>query len=218
MRKTILLLGSALLLASAANAAPTGWYVGISAGGNWLDETEDNANFAGGPYAPTNEFIETDASLTVLANIGYRWDSFRLEFEGGYRSNDGNVRFGAIPLASTADVMQWTAMANAYVDIPLSPKWTLSAGGGIGLNSVELDSGYFLLGTSQTDTVFAGQLIAQLSYDVSPDMQLYVDYHYTMTSDPEFENIFFGLVEHNRFEITNHAVLIGLRFDLDPAS
>jgi len=101
-------------------------------------------------------------------------------------------------------------MVNVLYDFDLGGRWSASLGAGIGGNLVHWNAP----GTGEDDDyVIAGQLIAQVAYQVSERWQVYADYHFMMMEDPSFDavNDF-----PSKFEKTDHAVMIGLRFDLEP--
>lgn len=203
-----------MCLAVSAEAAPSGWYVGLAAGQNALDSTGDQVSTGGG-FFPTGELASFDDGYGVLATAGYAWPHVRLEFEVGYRSNDGNVDLGIIHNVASADVTQWSGVMNVFYDFALVPQWTLSLGGGLGFGSVEMDSPWFINGSgTQSDTSVVKQLIAQLAFDATDDMQLYADYRYVSAGDADFENQFGPVTETNRFEIENGSFSIGIRMDL----
>ena len=218
MRKSFLMLTSALAVSMAAGSAQasTGWYVGLSGGANWLeDNTLDFVPPAGAAIPTFN--TDSDTGWVVTGQIGYKWASnWRVEFELGYRENDGNLATFpggvAIP-ASTFDVTEFTQMVNVLYDFPITDKFTFSLGAGIGGDLVDLTTTGFG-GVNDDDYVLAGQLIAQASYAVSNRLDLYVDYHYLVTDQPEFQ---IGAGPNNAsFEVDKHAVMIGLRYDLAP--
>ncbi len=212
MKLKSLLLGAAAsltaaLLAVPASAHPNGWYIGIAGGGSWVrdgDVTHSGVGFSHLEYPQ-----EWDAGWIGAGNVGYRWPNWRLELELAYRHNEGNqVGF---PLRPT-ELTEFSQMLNAYYDIPLSPKWTFSFGAGIGGDSMSYEAPTFHP-SFEDDYVLAGQLIAQVSVAVSQRLELYVDYHYLMTSDPEFE-ISASPTEDYSFDVKKHALMIGLRYDL----
>src|SRR6185436_6284000 len=105
MKLKSLLLGTALTAAFAvsadAAASNRGWYVGVEAGANWLQDTDDLVTVFGANFTSVN--IDYDTGWAAIATVGYAfWESnWRVELEGAYRSNDidngvalGNGFFG----------------------------------------------------------------------------------------------------------------------------
>lgn len=221
--KSFLVAGACgLALAGAAVAKPNGWYVGAAGGVNWVEDTVATRTIgAGAPAFYGN--LEFDQGWVALANVGYRWPSnWRLELEGGYRSNDGNFKappfgsctavIGAGAACTDAQLTEWTLMGNVFYDFPLTPKLTFSVGAGVGGDMIDFDQ-IVLAPNWDDDTVFAGQLIAQLGFMVTPQLELYADYHYLALQKPEFSRAT-PTVETLDFEVDKHSLLIGLRYDL----
>lgn len=202
MKTRVLLLGAAAMLAlGTANAGHHhGWYVGIEGGANWIDDV-DGALFSGPVSVPfTAEF---DTGWAVLGTVGYSFhNNWRLELEGGYRSNG----IGGSP----SDLNEWSIMANAIYDIPLSSKWDLSLGAGAGYDHATLDG----VGNLD-DGNFAYQGIAGLSYAIGRQTDLTLTYRYLHISEPEFDTLG-GLFGFRFDDVSKHTVTIGLRFDLSP--
>lgn len=221
--KSFLVAGACgLALAAVAHAKPNGWYVGVAGGVNWVEDAVATRSVGGGAPALFGN-IEFDQGWVALANVGYRWPSnWRLELEGGYRSNDG--AFMATPLGSCTAIVggvapctdveltEWTLMGNVFYDFPLTPKLTFSVGAGVGADLIDFDQTN-LTPNWGDDTVLAGQLIAQLGFMLSPQLELYADYHYLALQTPEFERTTAPL-QVLEFEVDKHALLIGLRYDL----
>jgi OmpA-OmpF porin, OOP family len=219
--KLSLVLGVASLsvAATAAVAKPNGWYVGLSAGGSWVEGAENNLSFpAGAPAVPTGETWDLDTGLAAMLTTGYRWPSgFRLELEGGYRTNDGIFLQGGVPVPVAfrdTSLDEWSLMANLFYEFPLTSRTTLSLGAGLGGDHVTLESDWILTSGKESDTILAGQLIAQIGFEITSRLELFADYHYLVASRASFENVIGPNIEENRFEIDKHAALIGLRYDL----
>ena len=224
MRKSLLMLTSALAVSMAAGSAQagTGWYVGLSGGANWLEDSAYSHDPAGAP-APHLDFLtESDTGWIVTGQVGYKWASnWRAEFELGYRSNDGNLQtLAGVDIPGTAfDVTEFTQMINVLYDFPLTDKFSLSIGAGVGGDLVDVDVFNGVgnaFNISDDDYVLAGQLIAQANYAVNSRLDLYVDYRYLVSDEPEFAVPALGVGDTASFEIDKHAVMIGLRYDLSP--
>jgi outer membrane protein OmpA-like peptidoglycan-associated protein len=219
MRKSFLMLTSALAVSMAAGSAQasTGWYVGLSGGANWLEDSDASTVTPGGLKTPAVR-TDTDTGWIVTGQIGYKWASnWRIEFELGYRENDGTLdTLAGVPIAGTkADSTQFTQMVNVLYDFPITDKITFSAGAGVGGDLIDVSAVGFGGTLNDDDYVLAGQLIAQVSYALNNRLDLYLDYHYTVTDEPEFSNAALA-PNTGTFEVDNHAVMIGLRYDLSP--
>jgi outer membrane protein OmpA-like peptidoglycan-associated protein len=219
-----ILLGSAVALgsASAANAAittPTGWYLSLGAGANWVEDGSVN-EFTFGVPATTNQF-SYDTGWAVVGAVGYDYGHWRVEFEMAYRHNDvdGFCSSGAPPCSSAPNAELWelSQMVNVLYDIGLGGRWSASVGAGVGGNLVVFTpdtAGNFdasAAGLEVDDYVVAGQLIAQAAYQLAERWQLYLDYRVMFMDDPEFQD---PVVEIFEMEKTDHTVIVGFRFDL----
>jgi len=207
--RTLLLSSAVALVAStgAANAGTSfhGWYVSLGAGANWIQDGD--VTWTNGSYT-----YSWETGFITAASVGYSFDNhWRAEFEVAYRDNDGDrwhskTRGGSD--TTSANVWELSQMINVYYDFDLGGRWSASLGAGIGGNLVNLN----WPGTGgDDDYVFAGQLIAQVAYQISERWQVYADYHFMMMEDPSFDaNAGFPI----NLEKTDHAVMLGIRFDL----
>ena len=200
MSTRTLLLGATTALAlvgmtTGAQAADRhGWYFGLEGG---IVHTDDNGAFVGVK-------TEWENGKAGLATVGYalngRW---RVEFEGGYRRNEldkiNNVSFPG------GDLRNYTAMVNAVWDAPISSKWALSLGAGIGVDDVYTD----FFGLHNTDTVFAAQGLAGLDYQMSTHWDLFLNYRYLWADQPN------GFLDIDTFALTKHTLSIGFRYGFD---
>jgi len=203
-----LLLGAAttVLLALQASAAPTqGWYVGLEGGGNWIDDNDSVATFDdGGPNSGTFQF---DTGWAALATVGYGFGGLRIEAEGGYRANDVTTAIG--------EFTEWTVMANALYDIPVSEKLKLSLGAGAGADFATLE--FPPVGFKDDQWNFAWQGIAGLSYSLSRHLDLTLTYRYLRVTSPDFADLATitetpGLLSYHLDDVVKHSATIGLRY------
>ena len=217
MKLRIALLAATSLTAAAAANAATGWYMGIGAGWNWLPD---------GDYRITGNGVgvgkdEYETGYVAMGNVGYDWGRWRAEFEVGYRQNDLDCFTTGGSQCSLTSTNQgvWTLsqMVNVLYDIPISGRLSASVGAGVGGVLVVADQNVVDSFDSHTidDYVVAGQLIAQLAYDLSDRWQVYADYHYILADDPQ-ANFFSGKwgAASANWENSNHSLMLGLRFDL----
>jgi outer membrane protein OmpA-like peptidoglycan-associated protein len=205
---TRLLLGAAttvLLALQASTAQAQGWYVGLEGGGNWIDDTDVSVSFNNN--TPTTGTFEFESGWAAFATAGYAFGGFRVELEGGYRAND--------LVSSTGDLTEWTVMANALYDIPVSDKLKLSVGGGAGADFATLD----IPGTRFNDNQwnFAWQGIAGLSYALSKHLDLTLTYRYLRVTSPDFAGIGYdgegvASLSYGLDDIVKHAATVGLRY------
>ena len=210
MNTKALLLGAvaSIAFASSANAAHfKGWYVGLEAGANWIDDvdavgTVDTGSFT---FSGTGA-VPLESGWAALATVGFAFDDhWRLELEGGYRSNETDFY-------NIIEVTEWSVMANALYDINLSPNLDLTLGAGVGYDLATLDIGGVI---DDDDGNLAYQGIAGLSYVINKRLDLTLTYRYLNVQEPSFTFVGGGGSGTLAFDdVTKHTVTIGLRYDL----
>lgn len=213
MKARTLLLGAvaSIALAGTANAGHfKGWYVGLEAGANWIDDADTVISIdLGAEFDPvtTSGTIEFETGWAIFATTGYAFENnWRLEGELGYRSNETT--------GGTAEVNEWSVMLNALYDFDLSPSMTFSLGAGAGYDHAELN---LPGGFEDSEGNFAYQGIAGLNYALSKRLDLTLTYRYLIVDDPEFDlsappvSIGFDIEAFRK-----HSVTLGLRYDLAP--
>jgi outer membrane protein OmpA-like peptidoglycan-associated protein len=201
---------SAYTLSTSAEAGhrPQGWYVGIEAGGTWMNDTDIDSS-----VLKTEIEVDFDDGLAILGEIGYRWENnWRLELELGSRHNDVDcfsVNGAACSLTGLSDVSQFSQMVNLIHDIDITERTAFSVGIGLGGNFIDAD-GVGL--TDDDDYSFAAQAIFQLSHELSDRIDLVLSYRFMTSDDPEFRHNIYQTME---METESHTVSVGLRFDLE---
>lgn len=131
--KTKYLLAAAAMLLTAVGAARAedGPYVAASVG-----------TYMGSDYTHASVWKkakgQADKKFTSTLAAGYRIDDFRFELEGGFgrlADIDGNLAAVTVPAGFRAkgDLTMWTALAGAYVDLPVTRTYQpyLGLGGGV---------------------------------------------------------------------------------------
>ena len=200
-----ILLGSAvaIMLPTAAIAAPEGFYVGAGAGVNWTRDSDLNLQSTGG---------ELDASFKVGGigdlSVGYATAAgprAELEFAWRWRNSIDSTE-SATPALRDLDgrYRSIAFMGNILYDINTGTSFTPYIGVGAGIAQVHLKVADF----SDKDWVFAYQGIAGVAYNITNNLALTVDYRYFATVDPKFD---LGGVT-TKGEYGNHTVLAGLRY------
>lgn len=202
--RTLLSALAPLALASGA-VAGEGWYFGLEGGNNWIDDTSVvRVINAGPPFATEFGF---DSGWAAFLTIGHKFSSrWRLELEGGYRRNDFEL--------GPNELSEWSAMANALYDIPLTERVGLSIGVGAGADYATLKLPAVLFDESSWN--FAYQGIAGFSYVVSPRVDVFANYRYFQVVEPEFSGVanFDGLVNAHYAldDLVKHTVTVGFRY------
>ncbi len=223
MKLRILMLGTVAALGSvtAANAAittPTGWYLSLGAGMNWIPDGDINEIQTGVPETGQPNNFSWDSGFVASGAVGYDLGHWRVEFEVGYRQNDsdGFCTTGSCFVGST-DVWELSQMVNVLYDIGLGGNWEASVGAGIGGNLVVINpqSVFDSSGSSLSadDYVFAGQLMAEVGYRFAERWEAYLGYRYMFMGDPEFQDPG-DAFEVWEMEKSDHSLLIGIRMDL----
>jgi outer membrane protein OmpA-like peptidoglycan-associated protein len=205
MKLKSLLLGTIAAIAATSTAyadyaTPTGWYLSLGAGANWIEDGDWNE------FGGDDEFgqFDFDDGYIAAGAVGYDFGrNWRVEFEVAYRDNDIDGNTGL-------EDWELSQMFNVLYDFPLGGNWEASVGAGIGGNLIVLQEWDTI---DLDDYVFAGQLIAEASYRLSDRWQAFANYHYLIMDD--FSSVYatdpsVGI----EFEKTEHALLVGLRFDL----
>jgi len=222
---------AALAQNNAAQAHNHGWYVGIEGGANWVNKGQ--ATVAGdvdflksdNDNTTLNQHEKYNTGWAVIGTVGYAfWESnWRLEGELGYRSNTARLSFtdpfagganeGDDGMPTRARLTEFSLMANALYDIPVTDRLSFSIGAGVGGENARLTEGPF----ADSSWSFAYQGIAGLNYAITKRLDLFVDFRYFRATNPNFST---GLgfeavaINHNDFE--KETVTVGLRWDLTP--
>jgi outer membrane protein OmpA-like peptidoglycan-associated protein len=246
MRSKFILLGTvaalSLISTSNSNAHQQGWYIGLEAGANWIGDNDFTIGsdfsydskeiLSSSSYGPSGGSLDFDTGWAGFVTFGYGFDNnWRIELEGGYRSNDFDVAFGgpsvmprdvaAAPWVSdepifagkqpTGSLDEWTAMVNFIYDIPLAEKIDLSLGVGVGVDFSNLE----VAGLEDSDTNFAYQAIVGLSYEITKRLDLTLNYRYLNVDAPSYSaEVFKDVYTANLEDIQKHTVTVGLRYDL----
>lgn len=93
---------------------------------------------------------QSDKKLNATLAAGYRLDDFRFEIEGGFgRLADIKGNLAAVSVApgfrANGDVTMWTALAGAYVDVPVTRTYQPYLGLGGGVARLDSDSDLVLV-------------------------------------------------------------------------
>jgi OmpA-OmpF porin, OOP family len=163
-----------------ATPAQGGWYVGGEGGWSSLGSEE--------AHIPGKQDGETwSDGFAVGARAGYRFGQFRLEEEFRYASSNLE-RIGLHPSVGSRDA--YAFMTNGIYDfnvrLPVSPHI------GVGIGAVDLHDGAHVpvLGIASfdnsSDLVFGYQAIAGISYPLTPQLSVDLDYRYLATTTPHF--------------------------------
>ena len=176
MKIRLLALSSAALLATAVPAlAGDGFYIGLGAG--WSKPSSVDYSLGAGSG---NIGYENGARFDFAS--GYKWaNGLRLELDSPYaRYNVQNATStaGALIAGASGHGTMWGLLGNLVYDFNIAPRLNLSFGGGLG--AARFTSAY----TDPTELVrggkvgFAYQLIGGLTWEITPRVDLELDYRY----------------------------------------
>jgi len=219
--RSTLLAGATLLGLAGPAAAGDGMYIGLGAG--WDGQNNVTVDQLAPP--PASGQVTTNNGLIIAGSLGYKMPEFpvRLEFESGYDWHSVQSLQSGPTYSASGHSNVASELVNAVYDFPVAPGWNLSAGAGVGAGHVWFapnfsgpGAGNGLSGNiAQVDKWgFMWQGIAGTSFELAPDADLFVEYHYR---DAQAHAISFtpsGPVSSH--SITENAVLAGVRFYLFP--
>jgi len=187
MRRTLTVAALAAALpfgaAEAQSLQPGGLYVGAEGGINWLlNNTNNSTLFFRGPNGAVTGNTGTNFNLGWTAGGVIGWDFIgpRVELEGFYRDNSGNLTVGNA--YAGAALHQLGAMANVYYDFFAGQTITPYIGAGAGVATMTL----YTLGGQSSSTQFAYQGIIGVGWNIDSQFRLNLDGRFFGTTAPTF--------------------------------
>lgn len=204
--RMVVLAGAAALFVSPALAGD-GWYLGLGAGWDHLRDPKIVGSGIDGKLASKDSAI-------FGATVGYKFDApLRVEFETAWdRHGTGDFQSGGASFPSSGHAEVGSAMINAIYDVHVLPhvRISLGAGAGAGNSRIKFDNpfgaGHF---STRSGTRFMWQAIGGLTYEASPNFDLFVDYHYRNLRTGSNNSIAALLESHN---LAEHVVMAGMRW------
>jgi opacity protein-like surface antigen len=170
----------------------SGFYMGATAG------FQDRSRSA------ESDIIWTDweSGSVFSAHGGYRFNNrFRMDLEWARFKNDADVVSGGVTpdgfqlvAPGSGDAVLNTVFINANVDFEITPKWTLTLGGGVGRMKSELNNltndlieggGFIFDGTSE-DWINTWQFKAGVGYRVTDNFEIFGMYRHVDAGKLEF--------------------------------
>ncbi|HEY2071095.1 MAG TPA: OmpA family protein [Rhizomicrobium sp.] len=206
--KTILLAGATALALIGPAQAGEGWYLGLGAG--W--DTAYSTQVTG---AGLDGKIRSRGTPIVEASGGYKFGDFRLEVETAWdRHVIDNFREGGVTTGVTDGHLEMrSAMVNGIYDIPILPRLKLSVGAGAGAGTDPMkftDPALGITASNGDRTRFMWQGIGGLTYNVNPNLDLFVDYRYRSQVGGNDTSVLASSVRtHN---VNEQAVIAGFRW------
>lgn len=131
-------------------------YMGLDAGGNYLQD-------------PGVAQTDSDWGWVGLGQVGYDFGGPKVEFEVGYRDNDS--------------ISSWSTMVNGIYQFLPQSSFHPFVGAGIGW--AWLDSDFSGVNARNDDNSFAYQGIAGVAYDINSNVALKAQYRYFATLDAD---------------------------------
>ena len=210
----VIALGSSSAIAQKPESSGTRFFQGLYLSGAIGAHQTDDSNVSGGSV---DVEAETDAGFAGLVGLGLQLGAtnWRVELEGGYREADIDNISG---VAATGDVDVLSIMGNVFYDISLTKKLDFYLGGGLGLADVDLsNAGSFGSATiDDNDMGWAWQLGAGAAFALNDRLKLTLDYRFLNIEDLDFPTA--PSIGELDAEYRDHAIFVGLRFDLTPAA
>lgn len=200
----------ALVLILCVTTAKAQMYLSGNVGMVMVSDADVSDSFFGGTIGE----ISFDTGFGLFGALGNDFgNNFRGEFELGYRLNDFDkitgkgvfAGLGSEPL--NGDISSLSFMANGFYDINVGAPIIPFIGAGVGLAVISVDS--FDAAVDDSDTVFAYQLAAGISFKLAPQLNLDLQYRFFGTSDPKFTDDFGDTLET---EYITHNLMAGIRF------
>jgi opacity protein-like surface antigen len=175
-----------------ATAQAPGMYFSGNVGAIWLKDSDVTW------YDGDLDEAEFETGVGFTGAFGYDFGTgFRAEVELGFRFNDVDRQF---PDGIGGEVYSSSFMGNAFFDFMPGYQVSPFIGAGIGVANVEFDVDYW---DEEDDTVFAYQFMGGVSFAVSYNMYVDIQYRYFVTEDPDFD--------YFEAEYETHSVMGGFR-------
>lgn len=224
MKRTLFAAGAAIVgvgMISPASAGDSGMYIRGQVGFNSLQDISQTFSTTA-TASSTSIGIGTDRGLAAGFGAGYRFGTgLRAEGEVSYRKNDmDNISIVGVTVPVTVgEYKSWSFMANALYDFDIGSQWTPYVGAGAGL--ARLDMKDYLgnitgISISADETVFAGQLIGGLDYEIDANWSLGARYNLLYQEGPNFNYTVAGTtVTMDEDNHLNHTLGINLTYHFD---
>lgn len=174
---------------AAAPKLPSSWYVSVGAG---LTDTRDSDWSESGNNGTIGIKNTANFSGAVGAHLT---QNIRTEFEVSYRKADfKNISLNGGGSASlNGNLETWGFLANGYYDFnaiqKFSPYLSVGLGAAHHKGSISAVGSIGTPGANASDTVFAYQAGAGVSYPVTNKTSIFAGYRYFGSSEPNFDGL-----------------------------
>lgn len=172
-----------LLVFSSAALGAEGFYVGLNAGFDYLNDATVHQSGVGNTVE-----AEFDTGQCFSGVFGYDFGAPRVEGEIAYITNDiDKLTAQGTIVDGSGEASSWSFMLNAYLEVENRTAFTPYFGGGIGIADVSVEniiiSNYNLV--SESDTAFAYNFTAGIAWEIKEPITLDLRYRYFATQNPE---------------------------------
>src|SRR3954452_22525479 len=206
-----------LLLPFEQPAKADGFYFAVHGRASALEDADGTVN---NPGAPTLDLtLKAEKGWLACVAGGDQWPSgLALEGEVTYRENrldKVKILGGHIDLGG--DEHSWALMTNAYYNLHTGTAFTPYVGGGIGAAFLTISAKpQGAADFNDSETRFAYQAIAGVSYALTERVSLGIEYRYFATTDPSYsDNPGGGGTSRVDAEYKTHNVLVNLIYRFD---
>jgi opacity protein-like surface antigen len=142
-----------------------GWYAGLGAGFDHLDNLKIDSPLGTGT-------VKTNDSALVTGSWGYRFpDRFRVEGEIGWDQHGFGSGVGG-------HASLWSFLLNGAYDFKLGPRWDYTVGAGAGIGELGINTS----GVSESNQGFMWQAFTGFDYWVCHNMSVNLDARYREVS------------------------------------
>ena len=225
MKKALLAAAAIVALPVAAQAQslqPGGVYIGAEGGLNWMLDTQFTGIVTVPGVGAGSTAINANYGIGWLAGgvIGYDFLGPRVELEGVYRSNTGNLSLPGVAGSVSSYVDQVSVMANVYYDFMAGQMLVPYVGAGAGVAFLTGGTS----GGSASATAFAYQAMAGVGWNVSEQFRVNLEGRYYGTTAPNYNYVgnasgiayqLNGTIPNNNFSIM---LGLQLKFGSSPAA
>ena len=192
------LLAAAPFCAQAQSLQSGGVYVGLEGGANWMFNSTFNTQAVVNPFF--NQGFQTTATwntgYVLGGTVGYDFVGPRVELEGAYRNNYGNLQLTGFNNTAGINFQQTSVMGNVYYDFLAGSRFVPYVGAGAGVSFLNAGA----LGTTVTSTQFAYQAMIGAGYNLDETFRINLEGRYFGTTTPNFTHT--GTFAGNAFSVT----------------
>lgn len=203
-----LLLLVAVIVGVIPVAQAAGWYVTGGAGVSFAEDLD--ASRAGLDLTES-----VDPGFLLSGALGYIYGPWRVEGEVIYTQNDiDTLSVSGTTTTGNGNLSTLAGMVSAYFDLPVNARVVPYVGGGIGLADVSLNdlAADRLFSADDSETVFALQVRAGVTYQFSPQVEAAFGYRFFDTDEFEVQDSTGTLINNAGPQLHNIEASVRYRF------